>query len=111
MRSIQIHFIFNTAESTQITAEIKVLTHIVHMGNEQLHKLAMVVFGVPPTEVQIERDFSLLNFVFSNRRCMLQQERLEDIMVIHLNPDLFYEVKEEQLIAFKSRKAFRSLVF
>lgn len=71
----------------------------------------MVVYGIPPTEVQIERDFSALNFVFSNRRCMIQEERLEDIMVIHLNPDLFYEVKEEELIALKSRKAVQSLAF
>lgn len=75
----------------------------IKVENEELYKLAMVVYGIPPTEVQIERDFSALNFVFSNRRCMIQEERLEDIMVIHLNPDLFYEVKEEELIALKSR--------
>lgn len=30
----------------------------------ELYKLAMVIYSVPPTEVQIERDFSKLNFVF-----------------------------------------------
>lgn len=51
--------------------------------HKELYMLAMTVFGIPPTEVQIERDFSNLNFVFSDRRCRL--ERLEDIMAINLN--------------------------
>lgn len=72
-------------------------------NNEELYKLAMVVFAVPPTEVQIERDFSKLNFVFSDRRCKLSEERLEDIMVINFNKDLFRVVKEEELIAQKTK--------
>lgn len=71
--------------------------------NEVLYKLAMVIFSIPPTEVQIERDFSELNFVFSARRCGLTKERLEDIMIIHLNKDLFYVVKNEQLMELKSK--------
>lgn len=72
-------------------------------NNEILYKLAMIVFAIPPTEVQIERDFSKLNFVFSHLRCRLTEERLEDIMVINLNSDLFYDVKKEQLIAQKTK--------
>lgn len=63
----------------------------------ELHALAAVVFSVPPTEVQIERDFSSLNFVFSDRRCSLTAERLEDIMLIHLNRDLFELVNREDI--------------
>lgn len=65
--------------------------------NDELYQLAMFVFSVPPTEVIIERNFSSLNFVFSDRRCKLQSERLEDIMIINLNKDLFDEVTEEDL--------------
>lgn len=72
-------------------------------NNEILYKLAMVVFAIPPTEVCIERDFSKLNFVFSDRRCNLTEERLEDIMIINLNSDLFYEVKREQMMVEKNR--------
>lgn len=72
------------------------------LENEALYKLAMVVYSIPPTEVQIERDFSKLNFVFSDRRCRLTQERLEDIMIINLNDELFNEVKEEQLTELTS---------
>lgn len=63
----------------------------------QLFELAMVIFSVPPTEVQIERDFSSLKFIFTERRCRLTQSRLESILLIHLNKDLFYEVNKEQL--------------
>lgn len=62
-----------------------------------LYKLAMAILSIPATEVQIERDFSNLNFIFSDRRCRLEHERLEDIMVINLNKELFEEVKEEEL--------------
>lgn len=67
-------------------------------------KLATVMFSIPPTEVQIEKDFSELNFVFSDRRCMLTKERLEDIMIINFNEDLFFTVKKEQLNELKSAK-------
>lgn len=62
-----------------------------------LYKLAMVVLAMPPTEVQIERDFSKLNFVFSNRRCKISHERLEDIMIISLNDEVFYSVKQDEM--------------
>lgn len=72
--------------------------------NEELYKLATVIFSIPPTEVQIERDFSELNFVFNALRCALTKERLEDIMIINLNKDLFFTVKKERLNELKSVK-------
>lgn len=63
----------------------------------QLYKLASIVFSIPPCETQIERDFSRLDYVFNDRRCSLTEERLEDIMIINLNPQLFDIVKEEEL--------------
>lgn len=66
--------------------------------HEELYNLAMVVMAVPPTEVQVERDFSKLNHVFTDRRCRLLEERLEDIMLIHLNAELFYRVKTDLIL-------------
>lgn len=63
----------------------------------ELYKLAVVVMAIPPTEVQKERDFSKLNFVFTNRRCRLTEERLDDIMTINLNTEMFYLVKSEEI--------------
>lgn len=64
--------------------------------HKELYKLATVVMGIPPTEVQSERDFSKLNFVFTDRRCKLTEERLEDIMTINLNEEIFHLVKLEE---------------
>lgn len=63
----------------------------------ELYQLAMVVFSVPPTEVPIERDFSHLEYIFSNRRYNLSPDLLDDILLIHLNSDLFYLVKADEL--------------
>lgn len=51
----------------------------------EFYKLARVIYSIPPTEVQIERDYSRLNNFFSNRRCMLQSERWADVMIININ--------------------------
>lgn len=72
--------------------------------NPELFKLAEIIFSVPPTEVQIERDFSALNFVFSDRRCNLSNDRLEDIMVIHLNRDLFESVNRSDIEQIHERE-------
>lgn len=63
----------------------------------ELHKLAMAVYSIPPTEVQIERDFSKFDYIFSNRRCRLETERLKDIMIININPQIFLSLKKEEI--------------
>lgn len=65
--------------------------------HRELYRIASVVFSVPPTEVQIERDFSHLDCVFTKRRGNLCQSRLEDIFIIHLNPDLFEIVTQQEI--------------
>lgn len=64
--------------------------------HKEIYKLAIVIMGIPPTEVQSERDFSKLDYVFTDRRCKLTEERLEDIMIINLNPEVFYLIKQEE---------------
>lgn len=65
--------------------------------NVQLYQLTTVIFCIPPTEVQIERDFSALDFIFTKRRGNLESSRLEEIFVIHLNKDLFYAVNDDDV--------------
>lgn len=64
---------------------------------KELYQLGTVIFSVPPTEVQIERDFSALDFIFTKRRGNLSAFMLENIFVLHLNKDLFYKVNEEDI--------------
>lgn len=63
-----------------------------------LYKLAMVVYGIPPAETQIERDFSALQFIIGQRRHSLSHEQVEAILTIFLNPDIFYIIRNEKLL-------------
>lgn len=63
----------------------------------ELYEVAMVVLAIPPTEVQIERDFSALANVFGPQRYSLREELLRDILTIHLNKDLFHDVKKDDI--------------
>lgn len=63
----------------------------------ELYEVACIIFSVPPTQASVERSFSGLKFLFSEHRYGLTEQRLEDLMIIHLNKDLFNLVKEEDL--------------
>lgn len=65
----------------------------------ELYCLASVIFAISPTEVENERNFSHLNHVLNNRRTNLDEFRLKDIMFFHLNPDLFYAVRNDEINA------------
>lgn len=65
--------------------------------NKNLFEIAMVIFAIPPAETQIERDFSLLEFVFSQRRQGLRSEMIESILTINLNAEIFYDIKKEEI--------------
>lgn len=58
----------------------------------ELFVLACIVYAIPPTQCDIERNFSALSFIFNNKRYKLLQCILEAIMLIRLNPDLFARV-------------------
>lgn len=69
---------------------------------KQLYELAKCIYAIPPTEVEIERDFSQLNFIYTQRRHNnLSEKNLTEILLIHLNEDLFFIVKEEELLKLK----------
>lgn len=62
-----------------------------------LYELAMVILSVTPTQVIVERSFSVLSYVFNCLRNRLSEDMLEDILMIALNVDLFHEVNQEDL--------------
>lgn len=62
-----------------------------------LYDVAMAVLSIPPTQVNIEQHFSSVGHIFTERRFQLAPERLRDILMIHLNKDVFNSVKQEQL--------------
>lgn len=62
-----------------------------------LYKIASVIFSVPPTQASVERSFSALKFLFGVHRCNLSEDLLEASLLIHLNPDIYYYVKEIEI--------------
>ncbi|XP_055300551.1 lysosomal alpha-mannosidase-like isoform X2 [Sitodiplosis mosellana] len=64
---------------------------------ESLRDVANAIFAIPPTETEVERDFSALKFICSDLRNRLSNETLEDILCIHLNKDLYLEVNENEI--------------
>lgn len=62
-----------------------------------LYDLAMAVYSIPPTQTQVERDFSSVSHIFTERRYQLSQKRLENILLIHFNKDLFFNIKQEKI--------------
>lgn len=69
---------------------------------KELYELAIIINGIPPTQSSIERLFSALNFIFSDRRARLKQKMLEDILLIYSNKDYFYAINEEELVALQN---------
>lgn len=64
---------------------------------KELYEIACIILSVPPTQASVERSFSGLKFLFSDYRHGLSEQMLENLMIIHLNKDVFYLVKEENL--------------
>lgn len=64
-------------------------------GYPILYEIAMVIFGIAPTEVTVERMFSVFGYIFNDYRSGLSQRLLEDMLIICLNPELFDEVNAE----------------
>lgn len=62
-----------------------------------LYELAMVIYAIAPTQVTVERNFSVLGYIFNDRRSNLSQKLLEDVLLIVLNQDLFELVNEEKI--------------
>lgn len=62
-----------------------------------LRDVANAIYAIPPTETQVERDFSALKFIFSDLRSRLSDKNLEDILCIHLNKEIYLEVNEIEI--------------
>lgn len=58
----------------------------------ELYELARLVFAVCPTETSVERNFSGLSYILNRYRTNLGDERLENILFLRLNKELFETV-------------------
>lgn len=86
------------ADQNRFPKESTIKFHIINQSKyPKLFQLAMVVFAVAPTQVVVERAFSVLSYVFNVRRNQLASLLLADILTICLNEDLFHIVNDEDI--------------
>ena len=52
---------------------------------KHLSKVAQLVLGTPSSQVSVERSFSILKFIFNNRRQRLDKDILRKLMFLKLN--------------------------
>lgn len=62
-----------------------------------LYEIASIVFAIPPTQASVERDFSALKYMLTDRRYNLKQELLESLLLIHLNREFFVQVQDTDI--------------
>lgn len=60
-----------------------------------LFKLARFIHSIPPTQVDIEKGFSVVGFVLSPLRLSLKPKSLDEIIMIKLNEDLWHKINAE----------------
>lgn len=80
-----------------LSSEKSVLEYWESEKKSILYDLAMSIYSIPPTQARVERDFSSVSHIFTERRYQLQQERLEKILLIHFNKDIFFAIKQDIL--------------
>lgn len=57
-----------------------------------IYEISTILNAVPATQVTVERAFSSLPFILSALRNQLHAETLENILIVRLNKDTFYQV-------------------
>lgn len=66
-----------------------------------LYEVSCVINAIPPSQVTVERSFSALSYMFSNRRSNLKQETLENCLMIKLNAGLALSIHQHDMDELK----------
>lgn len=62
-----------------------------------LYQLACIINTIAPTQVTVERAFSILNLVYNSRRTSLDPNLLEQLLLINLNKELVGVINKRDL--------------
>lgn len=67
------------------------------LTDPELWQLACLVMTVAPTQVTVERAFSILRHIVNNRRTRLDPRMIENILFINLNKEMVASINESDL--------------
>lgn len=62
-----------------------------------LYEIACIIFAVPPTQASVERNFSGLKYMLTDKRYNLRENLLESLLLIHLNRENFNEIQKNEI--------------
>lgn len=68
-----------------------------------LYEVACIINAIPPSQATVERAFSALKYIFTEHRTRLDQDRLENLLMIKLNPDLAESVNQNNIDAIREK--------
>lgn len=71
-------------------------------AHPELYEVACIIYGIPPTQVTVERSFSAMAFVFNPEGAKLGQQMLENILMLKLNCGLVQSINERHLEALEN---------
>lgn len=63
----------------------------------QLYTLACVIFAIASSIGETERSFSGFAYIYNMKRMNLKPDNVTNIMMVRLNKDLFYQLKESKI--------------
>lgn len=71
-----------------------------------MYELARVVFSVSNGQTNVERAFSALDFIYDRRRCKLDPDILNDILIIRLNSTIVHiRVPDYDSLKYRFKKS------
>lgn len=68
----------------------------------EVHFMANIFHGIPPTQATVERSFSALAFIYNSKRYQLSQAMLESILIVKLNSCLIEAIYNEEILKIKT---------
>lgn len=75
----------------RLNADVNVLEYFkyIQYSDKDLYTVVNTVLAVPSTQVTVERAFSMLRIILSDKRCNISEDHLEKTLIINLNRDIF----------------------
>lgn len=67
-----------------------------------LYRLASMINTIPPTQVTVERSFSILGLVYNCRRTQLSPDLLQHLLLININKELVPGINAQDLAKLKA---------
>lgn len=61
-------------------------------SHPELYEVATLLLSVPSNQVSVERSFSALGLVLTDKRTKMHDDTLENILIIKLNKQLFEKI-------------------